>query len=294
MARPIWKGNITFGLVNVPVVLYTAEKRADLHFRLLDSRNHSRVRYERINEQTGEEVPWGEVVKAYEYDGGDYVILNDEDFEKASVEATQTVDIEDFVDSKAIDYVYFDKPYYLVPGKKGEKGYVLLREAMKRTQKFGIAKVVIHARQHLAVLMAMDQALVLNLLRFEQELRSLEDFDVPQGSLKDYRISNKEMEMAARLIENMGSDWQPDKYHDEYRDALMKYIDKKIKSGKKAEVPDVGEDEVPEGSDVINITSLLQESVAQTGKGRKGKGGGKTGKAKGKSQKSSGRKKKSA
>src|SRR3989339_1380560 len=180
MARPIWKGHITFGLVNIPVTLYSAEKRDELHFKLLDSRNKARVHYERVNEETGEEVPWSEVVKAFEYDKGNYVLVEEEDFKRAAPEATQAVEIQDFVDREDVDYVYYDKPYYLMPGKKGEKGYVLLREILRRTGKVGISKVVIRTRQYLDALLAEGDALVLELLRFDQEVRKPEEFDLPQ------------------------------------------------------------------------------------------------------------------
>ena len=143
MSRPIWKGHVSFGLVNIPVVLHSAEKQFDLHFRLLDSRNHARVRYERINEETGEEVPWKDIVKGYEYDEDKMVVLDDKDFKQVAVEVNQSVEIEHFVDGEHIQFVYFDRPYYLVPDKKGEKGYVLLREVLRRNGKTGIAKVVI-------------------------------------------------------------------------------------------------------------------------------------------------------
>src|SRR5687768_6241532 len=165
MARPIWKGHISFGLVNVPVTLYSGEQRADLSFRLLDSRNAARIRYERVNEETGEEVPWDKIIKGYEYDNGNYVLLSDEEIENASPELTRTIEIEQFVDMQDIDVRYFDKPYVLVPDKKGEKGYVLLREAIREAGKAGIAKVVIRARQYLAALIAQGDALVLQLLR---------------------------------------------------------------------------------------------------------------------------------
>ncbi len=269
MARPIWKGHISFGLVNVPVVLFSAERRTDLQFNLLDSRNHARIRYERVNEVTGEEVPWRDVVKGYEYDDGSYVLLDEEDFKRAAVEATQTVEIKAFVDKDAIDHVYFDRPYYLLPGKKGEKGYVLLRETLKRSKKVGIAKVVIRARQHLAALIPMEHALVLDLLRFAQELRGFEDFEFPSGSLKEYKVSTQEIELGRKLIEAMTADWEPEQYHDEYRDALMKWIDKKIESGEIEPAAPAGEEEEEEGPDIINLTEQLKKSVAQSKKGKR-------------------------
>ena len=167
MSRPIWKGHISFGLVNVPVILHAAERRAgDLSFRMIDSRNSARVRYERVNEETGEEVPWDKIVKGYEYEDGNYVLMSEEELEHASPEMTRTIEIEQFVDLDDIDIRYFDRPYVLVPGNKGEKGYVLLREAIRDAGKVGIAKVVIRARQYLAALIPQGDALVLELLRY--------------------------------------------------------------------------------------------------------------------------------
>ena len=152
--RPIWKGTINFGLVNIPVALYSAEADSSIDFDLLDKRDFSRVRYRRVNEKTGREVPWDEIVKGYEYKKGEYVALTDDDFLKANVEATQSIDILDFVDAADISPIYFDKPYYLVPLKNGQRAYALLREVLKRTGKVGIARVVIRTRQHLAALLA--------------------------------------------------------------------------------------------------------------------------------------------
>ena len=169
--RPIWKGTINFGLVNIPVALYSAEADNSIDFDLLDKRDFSRVRYRRVNEKTGREVPWDAIVKGYEYKKGEYVALTDDDFIKANVEATQSIDILDFVDAADISPVYFDKPYYLVPLKNGQRAYALLREVLKRTGKVGIARVVIRTREHLASLLADGALLILNLLRFPHELR---------------------------------------------------------------------------------------------------------------------------
>lgn len=264
MARPIWKGHISFGLVNIPVTLYSAEKtKKDLQFNLLDNRNKARVRYERINEVTHEEVPWSETVKAYEYEDGNYVVLTEDDFKKAAVEATQTVEIEDFVDGAQIGYVYYEKPYYLVPGKKGEKGYVLLRETLRRTGKVGIARVVIRARQYPAAVIPEGKALVLNLLRFHHELRSPGEFDLPSDDLEEHKVSSREMDMAEQLVENMSADWDPAKYKDEYRDALLAWIDQKVKSGGVEPVP-TKEKETTGSADVIDLMSKLKQSLQQT------------------------------
>lgn len=266
MARPIWKGHISFGLVNIPVTLYGAERRTDLHFNMMDSRNNARVRYERVNETTGEEVPWDQIVKAFEYDDGNYVILEEEDFQRAAPESTQTVEIEDFVDAKSIDYVYFDKPYYLVPGKKGEKGYVLLRETLRKTKKVGIAKVVIRTKEYLSALIPQNDILVLDLLRFAQEIRPASEFDVPSGDISDYNISKRELEMAEQLVGAMSSKWDPKKYHDEYRDALMKWIEKKAASGGKAPVAEKEADAPEPAGEIVDFMELLKQSVAKKGK----------------------------
>jgi DNA end-binding protein Ku len=265
MARPIWKGQISFGLVNVPVTLYSAEQKADLSFRMLDSRNSARIRYERVNEATGEEVPWDKIVKGYEYDDGNYVLLSNEELENASAELTKTIEIEQFVDLEAIDPVAFDKPYYLVPGKGAEKGYVLLREAMQQSERVGIAQVVIRSRGHLAALMPRGNALILDLLRYQQEIRPLEQYDLPEGTLKDYKITKKEMELAAQLIDGMTAQWEPGQFEDEYHKAVMQLIEKRIKSGETEQVVDV-EEAAPESPRTVNFMDVLKQSVEKTGK----------------------------
>jgi len=268
MARPIWKGHISFGLVNVPVVLYSAERRAgDLSFRLIDSRNSASIRYERINEETGEEVPWDKIIKGYEYEDGNYVLLSQEEIENASPELTRTIEIEQFVNLDDIDVRFFDKPYVLVPDKKGEKGYVLLRAAIKDAGKAGIARVVIRARQYLAALIAQGDALVLELLRYQQELADLTQFDLPAHNLRDNGVTKKEIELATKLIGGMTVKWNPGKYHDEYRDVLMKLVQRKIKAGQTEAIEIEPEEEAPVPS-TINFMDVLKKSVEHTAKGR--------------------------
>lgn len=263
MAQAIWKGHISFGLVNVPVALYSAEKRSELQFQLVDSRNHARIRYKRVNEVTGEEVPWENIVRGYPYDGS-YVLLFDEDFEKVAIETTRTVEITDFVKAEEIDPSYFDKPYYLTPEAHGEKSYVLLRETLRRSGRVGIAKVAIRTREYLACLYPLDNALVLNLLRFNHELRAMDEFEIPQQKLEEYRVSARELELAGQLVEAMSGSWKPEQYKDDYRDAMMKWIQEKIKSGQTEVAPEVVAPEVEEGRGrVIDIMELLRESVAR-------------------------------
>jgi DNA end-binding protein Ku len=270
MARPVWKGHISFGLVNVPIVLYSAERRADLSFQLIDSKNAARIRYERVNEETGEEVPWDRIVKGFEYEDGNYVLLSEGELENASAELTRTIEIERFVDLSEIGVRYFDRPYLLAPAAKGEKGYVLLREAISKAGKAGIAQVVIRARQYLAALVVEGDALVLELLRYAQELRPVEEFDLPSGDLRKHKVSKQEIDLASKLIAGMSGKWDPEEFEDEYRTALMDVIERKIKSGQTEAVEDVEvEEEEDEAPTSINFMDVLKQSVAHASKPRK-------------------------
>ncbi|RIK87264.1 MAG: Ku protein [Planctomycetota bacterium] len=273
MPRPVWKGHISFGLVNVPIVLYSAETRADLSFKLLDSRNAARVRYERVNEETGEEVPWDKIVKGFEYENGSYVLLSEGELENASAELTRTIEIEQFVELSLIDLRYFDRPYILAPGAKGEKGYVLLRQAIAQAGKAGVCRVVIRARQYLAALVVEGDALILELLRYAQELRPLEEFDLPDQDLRKYKVSKQEIDLAAKLIEGMSGDWDPAQYHDEYRHALMELIERKINSGQTQAVEHYEEaPEQEEAPPAINFMEVLRRSVEHAS-GKRATGG---------------------
>ena len=260
--RAVWKGHISFGLVNVPVNLYPAEERRDLSLHMIDQRDFTRIKYERVNAETGEEVPWDQIVKGYEYEDGNYVVIGKDELKAAAPEATQTIDVEAFVNLDDIDIVYFDKPYYLEPGKRGEKGYALLREALRETNKAAIARVVIRTRQYIAALVPRENALVVNLLRYPEELRAMDELSLP-GSLDQVGVSKQELKMARDLVKSMTTKWQPEKFRDEYRDKLMKWIDKRIESGKVHEVPDVEADEA-EAPVSYNIMDALKKSLAQS------------------------------
>ena len=264
MARPIWTGTLSFGLLNVPVSLMSGERSVDLHFRMLDSRSNTPVRYERVNAETGEEVPWKEIVKAFEYAKGSYVVLEPEDIKSAAADGREVVDVKAFVEAEAIGPEYFEKPYYLVPGKKAEKGYVLLREVLKRTGRIGIARVVIRTREYLSAVMPRGNALVLMLMRYPQELVDADDYKIPEGAASEYRISPKEIQMAEQLIESMSDEWNPADYRDEFRDRLRKVIEKRMKSsGVVATEPEEDVD-VPENAttNVVDFMALLQKSLA--------------------------------
>ena len=261
--RAIWKGSISFGLVNIPIALYPATRREELKFRLLRKSDLSPVNYKRVAEKDGKEVPWDQIVKGYEYEKGKYVVLKDEDFERVDLEATQTVDIQDFVDVDEIDPMFFYKPYYLEPQKGGDKAYALLRDALKRSKKVGIAKVVIKTRQYLAGVKPEDGALVLELMHFADELADTGKLHLP----KKVEVGKRETNMAKSLIDSMSAKWNPEKYHDDYREALMEVIEEKVEAGGK----DIEEKpkKAPKPTKVIDLVSVLQKSLEQTGGAKK-------------------------
>ncbi|MEX0900773.1 MAG: Ku protein [Gammaproteobacteria bacterium] len=263
MARPIWTGTLSFGLLNVPVSLMTGERRVDLQFRMLDNRNKARVRYERVNAETGEEVPWKEIVKAFEYDKGNYVVLDEKDLKAAAPEGREAVEVETFVDADAIGPEYFEKPYVLVPGKKAEKGYVLLREVLRDTGRIGIARVVIRTREYLSAVMPKGDALMLMLLRYPQELVDVADYKIPEGKPSDYRVSEKELKMAKQLIDSMAGEWNVDDYKDEFRTRLQKVIEKRIAAQDTTAADDPDDEAAPKNAttNVVDFMSLLEKSL---------------------------------
>ena len=263
MARAIWKGSISFGLVNIPIALYPATRREELKFRLLRKSDLSPVNYKRVAEKDGREVPWDQIVKGYEYEKGKYVVLKDEDFQRVDLEATQTVDIQDFVNQEEIDPMFFYKPYYLEPQKGADKAYALLRDALKDSGKVGIAKVVIKTRQYLAGVKPEDSALVLELMHFADELADTGKLNVP----KKTEVGKREMNMAKSLIDSMSSKWDPEKYRDEYREALMEVIEEKVEAGGK-EIEEKPK-RAPKPTKVIDLVSVLQKSLEQTGTKKK-------------------------
>ena len=260
--RALWKGAISFGLVNIPVGLYPATKAQQrISFDLLRDTDQSPIRYKKVAEADGKEVPRQHIVKGYEFEKGHYVILKDQDFERVKLKSTQLVDIKEFVDLAEIEPRFFDQPYFLAPEKAGAKAYALLRDALKQTGKAGIAKVVIRPpREHLAVVKPLDGILVLETMHFADELRGPSEVDVPKVA-----TGQKELKMAISLIEGMSDKWEPENYHDEYRDALMEVIEQKIKAGNK-ELPAPKARGAARPGKVIDLVSILQESIAQTGK----------------------------
>jgi DNA end-binding protein Ku len=265
MARGLWKGAISFGLVNVPVELFSVEKRSsELDLTMLDRRDFAPVGYKRYNKASGKEVPWNEIVKGYEYQDGRYVVLSDEDFRRANVEASKTVEIHGFVEVGSIPPEYFENPYYLSPGKRGEKAYALLRDALAKAGKAGVATVVIRTRQYLAAVVPQGEVLLLNTLRYADEVRSPEDVGIPE-KLEKVKVSAKELELALRLIEDMSEKWQPQKYKDTYREDLLARIEEKVKAGQTEEITqrEKGEGRERKGGEVIDLMALLKKSVEQ-------------------------------
>ncbi len=267
MARPIWTGSISFGLLNIPIQLMSGERRTDIHFRMLDARNNAPVRYERVNADTGEEVPWKEIVKAYEFSKDNYVVLQPEDIERAATENHETIAIEAFVDADSVPLAYLEKPYILVPGKKAEKGYVLLREVLKKNNRVGIGRVVIRTREYLSMLTPQGDALMLMLMRFPQELVDVSEYELPEGSARAWHVTPREMEMAEMLMESMTEEWKPADYRDEFRERLSEVIKQRIKEKKSAHVEDTREDEeeAETATNVVDFMSLLKKSLEKKG-----------------------------
>jgi DNA end-binding protein Ku len=269
MPRPTWKGAITFGLVHIPVTLYPAARDNDLDFTLLDKRDMSPVGYQRINKRNGEQVPWDEIVKGYEYEEDRYVVMGDEDFRQANPKATQTVDIFAFVDAERIPPYFFDKPYYLEPGRRGEKGYALLRETLAHTGKAGLANVVIRTRQHLGVVLPVDDVLVLNTMRFGEEIVPVKALTLPPRDLRAAGVSEKELGMAQRLVEDMTEEWDPERYRDTYRDDLLKRVEAKVRAHQTHVIPEPGKDVEPrQGAEIIDLVSMLRQSLERQGAAR--------------------------
>ncbi|MEO8205239.1 MAG: Ku protein [Chthoniobacterales bacterium] len=257
--RALWNGAISFGLVTIPVSLYPATRREDLKFRLLRSSDLSPVNYKRVAEADGKEVPWDKIVKGFEYEKGKFVVLNEEDFKRVDIEATQTVDIINFVAIEEVDPLLFYKPYYLEVGKGGDKAYVLLRDSLSKAKKIAIAKVVIRSRQHLAAIKPQENGLMLELMHFPNELLGVDEFKEP----KERRVGRPEMNMAEKLIRSMTEPWRPEDYKDDYHDALEKVIEEKIEHGDK-HLPKPKRHKRP--SNVIDLVSVLQQSIQQSGK----------------------------
>ncbi|WDR97952.1 Ku protein [Burkholderia ambifaria] len=266
--RMIWKGAISFGLVHVPVQLFPATRTVKPSFRLLDKRSMDPVGYRQINKRTGKEVTREDIVRGYEYEKERYVVLTDDEIRAANPESTQTVDILTFVDADAVSFLYLDTPYYLVPDRKGEKVYALLREALKDSGKIGIALVVMRDRQHLGALIPVGPLLALDTLRWQEELRPLDELSVPTEDAKHAGVTARELTMAKKLIDDMAGKWTPDEYHDTFRDDILELVERKVRSGKVEEIEDRPAQTGRTATNVVDLTELLKRSLKGGGGAR--------------------------
>jgi len=264
MARSMWKGAISFGLVHIPVDMYPAVDSKGLDLTMLDRRDFSPVGFKRYNKGNGKEVTWDDIVKGYEYEDGEYVVLSDEDLRRANPEATQTIDIQAFVQAEDVPLTFYDQPYFLAPGRGGAKVYALLRETLREAGKIGIARVVIRVKQHLAALVCVGDTIVLNTLRFPDEMRDPGELKIPAASSKAAAITVKELKMAMALVEGMSEDWEPSQYHDTYREDVLAMVKKKIKARQTKTITEPEpEKKKPSSAKVIDLVALLQASLGK-------------------------------
>ncbi len=263
--RPLWKGSISFGLVNIPVGLYPATSRTStIDLDLLRDSDHSRIQYRKVAAEDGKEVPKEHIVKGYEYERGQYVVLTPADFERVQIKSNQMVDIREFVNADDVEPRFYDTPYFLAPEKGGAKAYVLLRTALEKSRLAGVAKVVIRPpREHLALVRPLSKVIMMQTLHFKDELREPGELEIPEA-----QVGEKELDMAMSLVKTMSGEWDSAKYHDEYREHLMKLIEEKIASGERELPAPKGRKAAPAGK-VIDLVSLLQQSIGQTEKKRK-------------------------
>src|SRR5690242_9469178 len=259
MARALWKGSISFGLVNIPIELHTAVRNHRPKFRMLHAKDKSPVKFERVCLRDGHPVAWEDLVKGYEYSKGHFVIMTKEDFQAAAVEKTRTVDIVDFVKAEEIDDRFFETPYYLVPVKGGERAYALLREAIRESGRIGIAKFILRDAQHLAAVEVIEDAIVLSVMRFADELVDVKQFEFPAA----HGVRKQELDMAKALVNSLAADWDPAKYTDQYRENLLRIIQGKMK-GKHVELEPEAE---PRQAEVVDLMERLRRSLEQSGGG---------------------------
>ena len=262
MPRVMWKGAISFGLVHAPVALYPAAKHNDIDFDWLQKKTLEPVGYKRIVKKTGKEIDKEDIVKGIQYEPGKYVLLSDDEIRSANVKSTHTIDILAFANASELSFLFFETPYYLAPTKGGEKVYALLREALLQTKKIGVANVVIQTKQHLAALIPTETMIVLNTLRWDSEVRPFDDLAIPEKGAKAAGIKEKELTLAAQLIESMSEKWDPSQYHDTFRDDIMALVKRKIDAGQAEIIADVAPDKPEEKSDnVIDLTEILRRSL---------------------------------
>ena len=259
--RVLWKGAISFGLVHIPIALYSATEEHSLNFDWLDKRTMDPVGYKRINKKTGKEITKENIVKGIEVEDGHYVVLSPEEIEAAYPKTTQTIEIESFVPANSIPFLYLERPYYVAPINKGAKVYALLREILTRTGQVGIAKVVIQTRQHLAVLIPAGPALVLNLLRWSDEIRTWDELDLPKEGAKAAGLTDKEIKMGAQLVDDMSEEWNPAAFSDSFKEQILHLVEEKVKAGETESVTQIEPQESGESAKIYDLTEMLQRSL---------------------------------
>ncbi|HSV59668.1 MAG TPA: Ku protein [Variovorax sp.] len=266
--RVLWKGAISFGLVHIPVALYTATQAHGIDFDWLDKRSMDPVGYKRVNKTTGREVAREQIARGVEVEDGQYVVLSDAEIEAAYPKTTQTIEIESFVPATSIPFVFLERPYYVAPINRGGKVYALLRETLQRAGRVGVARVVIQTRQHLAMLVPSGPGMVLNLLRWSADIRPWKSLPLPPEGMKAAGVTERELKMATQLVEDMSSDFKPEDFKDSFTDEIMKLVERKRAAGKTEAVtrPEPMEEEGPSGAKVLDLTELLQKSLRQGGK----------------------------
>ncbi|MGC1181410.1 Ku protein [Legionella sp.] len=264
MSKSIWKGELSFGLVAIPVSLVSTEEHHDLHFHLLDAKTNSRIRYQRINEENGKEVDWNDIVKGYEYEKNNYIVIDERVIEKKSPELFKTVNIEEFVNFDDIDTLYLDKSYYLIPESKNKKAYVLLREALKKTNKVGVAKIIIRTKESLSLILPYKHALLLYLVHFKEDIREESEVNVPIDEVKNYKVSSADIKIAINLIDEMTSAWTPEKYHNDYQETMKKWLAQQTAKVKKSKNKAVST--IKNNTTVVDFISLLKESMKKNKK----------------------------
>jgi DNA end-binding protein Ku len=260
--RAIWKGNISFALVSIPISLFSATRRNELSFHYLHKKDMSAVSYKRFCDSEDVEVPWEEITRGYEYEKGQYIEITDEDLDKADVELTKTIQILEFVQEEEIDPLFFDKPYYLEPQKGGDRAYALMRDALAQSKKVGIAKVVLKSREHLAAVKAIGDMMTLQTMRFAHEIVETDSLNLPKRA----DISKKEMDLANTLIDSMSDKFDPGKYKDDYYDKVMEIIQMKV-AGVSPAAPAA---KAPGPSNVVDLMEILKQSLNETKKAKKG------------------------
>ncbi|MEO8123208.1 MAG: Ku protein [Burkholderiales bacterium] len=261
MSRAIWKGAISFGLVHVPVALYSASSESEIDFDWLDKRSMDPVGYKRINKRTGKDIGKENIVKGVKIESDDYVVLSEDDIRAAYPKTTQTIDIEAFVEAREISFAQFERPYFLEPIAKGAKVYALLREAMLDAGVIGIARVVMHTKEHLAALVPTGPALILNTLRWANEIRSLDELKLPAAGAA--QLKGSELKMAGQLIRDMTRAWKPGEYEDRFSESVMALVRKRVKSGKTTPVRALEAGEAAPASNVVDLTALLKQSLSK-------------------------------